>query len=72
MIDIFIYAFFFYVKLDELYDVPTGIIILLSICYGSISFLAVVGNSLVMWIVATSKRMQSVTNCFIGKINNQI
>ncbi|XP_044007426.1 neuromedin-K receptor-like isoform X2 [Aphidius gifuensis] len=53
---------------DELYDVPTGIIILLSICYGSISFLAVVGNSLVMWIVATSKRMQSVTNCFIANL----
>lgn len=53
---------------DSLYDVPVGIIFLLSICYGSISVLAVVGNSLVMWIIATSRRMQSVTNCFIANL----
>ncbi|XP_043482918.1 RYamide receptor isoform X1 [Leptopilina heterotoma] len=53
---------------DILYDVPAGIIVLLSICYGTISVLAVVGNALVMWIIATSKRMQSVTNCFIANL----
>ncbi|KAK0087603.1 hypothetical protein PV325_000606 [Microctonus aethiopoides] len=57
-----------YEDFDELYDVPVGIIFLLSICYGSISILAVAGNSLVMWIVATSRRMQSVTNCFIANL----
>lgn len=53
---------------DELYEVPAGLIALLSVCYGSISVLAVVGNALVMWIVATSRRMQSVTNCFIANL----
>ncbi|KAG7208497.1 hypothetical protein KM043_014721 [Ampulex compressa] len=57
-----------YEDYDELYQVPTGLIVLLSICYGSISVLAIVGNSLVMWIVATSRRMQSVTNCFIANL----
>ena len=51
-----------------LYDVPAGIIVLLSIFYGTISILAVVGNFLVMWIVATSRRMQNVTNCFISNL----
>ncbi|XP_057326628.1 RYamide receptor isoform X2 [Microplitis mediator] len=57
-----------YDDIDSLYDVPVGVIFLLSICYGSISVLAVVGNSLVMWIIATSRRMQSVTNCFIANL----
>ncbi|XP_047098415.1 neuropeptide Y receptor type 1-like [Schistocerca piceifrons] len=54
--------------LNSLYDVPGGVVALLSLCYGSISVLAVVGNSLVMWIVATSRRMQNVTNCFIANL----
>ncbi|XP_033228072.1 RYamide receptor-like [Belonocnema kinseyi] len=58
----------YYDEYDDLYEVPAGIIALLSVCYGSISVLAVVGNSLVMWIVATSRRMQSVTNCFIANL----
>ncbi|XP_068083241.1 RYamide receptor [Anabrus simplex] len=53
---------------EGLYDVPAGIIVLLSVFYGTISVLAVVGNSLVMWIVATSRRMQNVTNCFIANL----
>ncbi|VVC99501.1 unnamed protein product [Leptidea sinapis] len=53
---------------DSLYDVPTGMIVLLSFLYGSISVLAVVGNFLVMWVVATSRRMQSVTNCYIANL----
>ncbi|NP_001127721.1 neuropeptide receptor A23 [Bombyx mori] len=53
---------------DTLYDVPTGVIVLLSFLYGSISVLAVVGNFLVMWVVATSRRMQSVTNCYIANL----
>lgn len=43
-------------------------IVLLSFLYGSISVLAVVGNFLVMWVVATSRRMQSVTNCYIANL----
>lgn len=53
---------------DTLYDVPVGIIVLLSIFYGSISVMAVVGNSLVIWIVATTRQMQTVTNLFIANL----
>ena len=53
---------------QNLYEVPTGVTALLSLFYGSISVIAVVGNSLVMWIVATSRRMQNVTNCFIANL----
>jgi hypothetical protein len=53
---------------QSLYEVPTGVTALLSLFYGSISVIAVVGNSLVMWIVATSRRMQNVTNCFIANL----
>ncbi|GLV37928.1 Leucokinin receptor [Carabus blaptoides fortunei] len=52
----------------RLYDVPAGVIVLLSVFYGSISVLAVGGNSLVIWIVLTSRRMQNVTNCFIANL----
>jgi hypothetical protein len=53
---------------ESLFEVPTGVTALLSLFYGSISVMAVVGNSLVMWIVATSRRMQNVTNCFIANL----
>ncbi|XP_013776720.2 tachykinin-like peptides receptor 99D [Limulus polyphemus] len=53
---------------DDLYEVPVGIIVLLSTCYGSISLVAVVGNFCVLWIVATSRRMQTVTNFFIANL----
>ncbi|XP_022243216.1 RYamide receptor-like [Limulus polyphemus] len=52
----------------EIYDVPVGIISLLSVCYGAVSLLAVVGNFCVLWIVATSLRMQTVTNFFIANL----
>ncbi|CAH1391291.1 unnamed protein product [Nezara viridula] len=60
----------FYVPYEDetLYEVPGGIIVLLSVFYGTISVVAVVGNFLVMWIVATSRRMQNVTNCFIANL----
>lgn len=47
---------------------PIGIIVLLSIFYGSISIIAVIGNSLVIWIVATTRQMQTVTNLFIANL----
>ena len=50
------------------YEVSAGITALFSFFYGSVSFVAVVGNCLVMWIVATSRRMQNVTNCFIANL----
>jgi hypothetical protein len=53
---------------QDLYEVSAGITALLSFFYGSVSVMAVVGNCLVMWIVATSRRMQNVTNCFIANL----
>ncbi|XP_052133322.1 neuropeptide Y receptor type 1-like [Frankliniella occidentalis] len=53
---------------EELYDVPVGIIVLLSIFYGTISAVAVLGNSLVIWIVTTSRGMQNVTNYYIANL----
>lgn len=55
-------------RTDILYEVPVGIIVLLSIFYGSISIIAVIGNSLVIWIVATTRQMQTVTNLFIANL----
>jgi len=51
-----------------LYSPPTGIIVLLSLFYGIISFVSVIGNSTVIFIVCTSRRMQSVTNYFIANL----
>lgn len=54
---------------NYLYEVPTAMVVLLSICYGAISVVAVVGNSLVIWIIVSSRRMQrSATNCFIANL----
>ncbi|XP_034239079.1 RYamide receptor-like [Thrips palmi] len=53
---------------EELYDVPVGVIVLLSVFYGTISAVAVVGNSIVIWIVATSRSMQNVTNYYIANL----
>ncbi|CAB3374084.1 Hypothetical predicted protein [Cloeon dipterum] len=53
----------------SLYQVPTAMVVLLSICYGAISVVAVVGNSLVIWVIVCSRRMQrSATNCFIANL----
>ena len=53
---------------DNLYDVPPTIIALLSICYGLISLVAIIGNFCVILIVGTSRRMRSVTNYFIANL----
>jgi hypothetical protein len=54
---------------NYLYEVPTAMVVLLSICYGAISVVAVIGNSLVIWIIVSSRRMQrSATNCFIANL----
>ncbi|XP_055627554.1 neuropeptide Y receptor type 1 [Toxorhynchites rutilus septentrionalis] len=53
---------------DALYDVPVGIVVVLSLFYGTISILAVIGNLLVIWIVLTTKYMQNVTNMFIANL----
>lgn len=53
---------------ERLYEVPLHVVVLLTVFYVSISVAAIVGNGLVLWVVATSRRMQSVTNCFIANL----
>lgn len=57
-----------YLETTFLYDVPVSIIVLLSMFYGTISVMAVVGNALVIWIVTSSKRMHNVTNLYIANL----
>lgn len=51
-----------------LYQVPLDIVVLLSFFYGLASLVAIAGNFLVLWIVASSRRMQTVTNIFIANL----
>lgn len=44
------------------------IIVLLSTFYGTVSLLAVIGNTLIIWIVATTRQMHTVTNLFIANL----
>jgi leucokinin receptor len=53
---------------EGIYEVPTWLVIFLSLCYCLISFTSVAGNSMVIWIVARSSRMKSVTNYFIANL----
>jgi leucokinin receptor len=53
---------------ELLYEPPVEVIVLLSVFYGLISILAVLGNSLVIWIVATTRQMQTITNFFIANL----
>ncbi|XP_036336129.1 uncharacterized protein LOC118746381 [Rhagoletis pomonella] len=55
-------------EFEQLYSASTGIIALLSIFYGTISFLAVIGNSLVIWVVLTTRHMHTVTNMYIANL----
>lgn len=55
-------------ELVVLYQVPPYMVILLSICYGSISVLATAGNGLVIWVIVGSRRMRNVTNCYIANL----
>lgn len=52
----------------EIFEVPVGIVALLSVCYGAVSMIAVVGNICVLWVVASRRRMRTVTNYFIGNL----
>eukprot|EP00095_Tigriopus_kingsejongensis_P012396 maker-scaffold682_size112745-snap-gene-0.12 protein:Tk12396 transcript:maker-scaffold682_size112745-snap-gene-0.12-mRNA-1 annotation:"lymnokinin receptor" len=52
----------------ELYEPSLGIVILLAVCYGGISLGAVVGNTLVIYMVIRSRRMRTITNFFIANL----
>ena len=51
-----------------LYDVPGSVVALLSVLYGFISLAALVGNSLVIYVVVVSPRMRTVTNYYIANM----
>ncbi|XP_065284657.1 tachykinin-like peptides receptor 99D [Dermacentor albipictus] len=53
---------------SSLYEVPVDIVVLLSFCYGLVSLVSILGNVLVLWIVASSRRMQTITNLFIANL----
>jgi leucokinin receptor len=52
----------------DIYHVPVAIVVVLAILYGSISIIAIIGNGLVILVIAKDKRMQTVTNIFIGNL----
>ncbi|KAL3210068.1 hypothetical protein MRX96_037415 [Rhipicephalus microplus] len=52
----------------QYYELSMDIVVLLSFCYGLVSFVAILGNVLVLWIVASSRRMQTITNLFIANL----
>lgn len=66
----YVFCVFFVCVISDLkvYDVSTGNFILLSIFYGTISILAVLGNMLVIFIVRSSRQMHTVTNFFIANL----
>lgn len=53
---------------ESLYEVPTFVVVILSIFYGIISLTAFVGNSLVIYVVVISRRMRTVTNMYIANL----
>ncbi|XP_045211373.2 prolactin-releasing peptide receptor-like [Mercenaria mercenaria] len=52
----------------DIYEVPTFVVVLLAILYGCISVIAIIGNGLVIVVIAKDKRMQTVTNIFIANL----
>ncbi|XP_060575607.1 neuromedin-K receptor-like, partial [Ruditapes philippinarum] len=52
----------------DMYEVPTFVVALLALLYGSISVIAIIGNGLVIVVIARDKRMQTVTNIFIANL----
>jgi hypothetical protein len=65
---IFLSPHFLPFSISELiFEVPPHLLAVLSVLYGSISLLAVIGNLLVIWIVKTTRQMHTVTNFFIGE-----
>ena len=53
---------------DNLFYVPPGLVVLLSVLYGSISVITVVGNALVILVIAKNKSMHTVTNFYIANL----
>jgi len=54
---------------EELFYVPPGLVALLSVLYGTISVITVIGNALVVIVIMRNRHMQTVTNFFIGNLS---
>lgn len=57
-----------YYKQNQHYECPVIVIALFAVAYGLVSIIAVVGNSMVLFVVKSRKQMQSVTNIFIANL----
>ena len=55
---------------SDLYYVPPALVVLLSVLYGSVSAISIVGNLLVIMVVCRYKSMQTVTNFFIVNLRS--
>lgn len=53
----------------QLYYVPVALVALMSLLYGSISVITVVGNALVVIVVLRNKHMQTVANFYIANLS---
>ena len=54
--------------MNQIYDIPAWLAILLTIIYLSVSLCAIIGNWMVLWIVIRSSSMRNVTNLFIANL----
>lgn len=54
---------------DELYEIPNYLIVILTICYITISLCAIIGNLMVLYIVIKSKKMQNPTNYLLANLS---
>ncbi|XP_023342182.1 RYamide receptor isoform X2 [Eurytemora carolleeae] len=51
-----------------LYQIPELMVLVLCVLYGCVAVCACVGNLLVVYIIMASRRMQTVTNLYIGNL----
>ncbi|XP_076088152.1 neuromedin-K receptor-like [Mytilus galloprovincialis] len=51
-----------------IFPVSTGVLTILALLYGSISLIAIVGNGIVIFVVASRRKMQTVTNVFLANL----
>ena len=52
----------------NIYKVPISLIVILSVFYGFIILVALIGNILVIYVVFVSPRMRTVTNFYIANL----
>ncbi|CAC5413374.1 LKR [Mytilus coruscus] len=57
-----------YYKQNQHYECSAEVVALFAVLYGMVSIIAIVGNSIVLFVVKSRKRMQSVTNIFIANL----